>query len=213
MNIRAAVAVALAVVAIAAVALLGPWQRGSEAIGPDINDDGIVDLPNDILGVILACGQHIRTPTPEPSWTPFPTYTPYPTYTPFPTSTPTASPSETATPQPQTGGGNEQVLAFDVTVQPGYSWTNLATIDSNVCKGLIFYLAARSTDSIRATVFEVDGVDFENNATLQVGPNWGAWISEKTTQRGLVTFSVRVPATDLYPARFVLEAHCEPAHP
>ncbi len=54
MNIREAVAVALAVVALTTLALLGPWQRGSEAIGPDINDDGIVDLANDILGVILA---------------------------------------------------------------------------------------------------------------------------------------------------------------
>lgn len=214
MNIRVAVAVTLAVVAITTLALLGPWQRGSEAIGPDINDDGIVDLPNDILGVLNAFGQHIPTPTPVPTWTPFPTYTPYPTYTPFPTSTPTATPTDTPIPLPQPGGGNEQVLAYDVTVQPGASAT-LGTVDSNACSGLVFYLAARSTHSTRSTVFDIhDGSGgFKEGGRLQADPEWQTWLSEKSTGMGMVTFSVTVVATDLYATRFVLEAHCEPAHP
>ena len=45
---------AVAVVAIVALAILGPWHQPSEALGPDINNDGVVDFPNDILGTILA---------------------------------------------------------------------------------------------------------------------------------------------------------------
>ena len=63
-SIRVTVVAVLAVAAIVALAVLGPWRQGqSEAIGPDINDDGIVDLSNDIFGVIIAYGQTIPTPT------------------------------------------------------------------------------------------------------------------------------------------------------
>ena len=149
------------------------------------------------------------TATPFATQTPYPTHTPYPTFTPFPTSTPTA------TPPPQPGGGNEQVLAYDVIVQPSSGYTTLGTIDTNVCKGLIFYLAARSTDSVLSTVFNVqDGYGgFDHSAIFQADPAWKTWVSLKSAVSGLVTFSVRVPALDLYPARFVLEAHCEPSHP
>ncbi|MDP3703217.1 MAG: hypothetical protein Q8R78_02390, partial [Candidatus Omnitrophota bacterium] len=57
---------ALAGVAVAAVVTLAvvvPW-RSSEAIGPDVDNDGVVDLFNDIYGVAAAFGQTFPTPTP-----------------------------------------------------------------------------------------------------------------------------------------------------
>ena len=82
MKARTIALAGLAVVAVVVLAVLAPW-RSTEAIGPDVNNDGQVAL-GDILEVLFAFGQVIPTPTLQPTVTPQPTATPQPTPTPEP---------------------------------------------------------------------------------------------------------------------------------
>jgi len=111
------------VMAVELLAALGSLGKSS-AIGPDINDDGVVDLPNDILGVVMAFGQHISTPTTPPTWTPLPTYTPFPTNTFTFTPTVTSTPTPAATPTPTRIPGH-----LDVEVGLGVSENTIVADD------------------------------------------------------------------------------------
>lgn len=205
MNGRTAGLTAVALVAVAALAVLGTW-RLALATGPDVNNDGIV-LSADISEVVMAYGQEVPIP-PTLTFTPTATATAIATNTPTdtPTNTPTPTPTPTFTPQPQTGGGHEQILAQNL-VLPFGTTTRVATVDSSLCPGALVYFVARSTDPVRATIIKVyiNG-NFEQQ--IQVDPSWRSFFF----QRAVNTIDINVN-TDLgYDVKVSVDMHCQPSH-
>ena len=78
MKVRTMTLAGVAFVAVVALRVFGTW-RWAQATGPDVNNDGRVDII-DIGHVVQAFWQEVPTPTPPP-----PTPTPQPQPTPTPT--------------------------------------------------------------------------------------------------------------------------------